>query len=230
MKKRTRAILVGINVITGASSLLLYYAASKFNASTKSINKTNELIRLAWEEVIDETTHDLKLNKKPSLNIDTTIEPLALCTHNEFYNHFKVVRTEAIYEVKVNPVVMNKMFRRYLLTFGVGGASFRKDFVTAILRHELRHIWQAQNNFYVGNPQFSLNFDFNGYGNKKEELDANTYSCDTAKNKSQLVVAQLNKLEQENINKLISTSNGLGVLKATTDLYKVYPPIASLFM
>lgn len=196
---------------------------------TQELKIKRDVIRV-WNDIKPDIMHTLRLNKEPTLMFDAPSNDCVMCvntTLNVQGSLFDKVITSAStdYIIHVNLPSLVKTIKSYKK-----GALFCRNLndmiISQLLYHESRHIWQAQGNFYVGRHHGMMNFNIGkGYGETPEELDANEYACNMAKDNKEKVLAELLKKHQEMAGKIFQDDCS----KEISAFIKTFNPWLKLF-
>ena len=171
---------------------------------------TNNIIK----ETIVEVSNELSLKKIPTIDMKYADSNAVMCATGTVYAsgrlfEKRITRTECDYVLHINKYAVNNMMKRYSLTFGNKRAAY--DAVYLLICHELRHMWQYQEQYQVGSTY--NDFDFTelsyGHGAVNVEIDANDFMLKMAKRKGIQCIAEYMEMEQR--------SNGL--LNRTESFY-----------
>ena len=135
---------------------------------------------------INYATRDLGLNKRPTVQMDNTIDcPYVMAATGTVYGHGlitkTITKTKSDYILHINRPNANKALKTYAKLFGNKQAAY--DYIYLIICHELRHMWQYQSQYSVGTTIGGFNTDelFYGHGASDVEMDANKYMIEVAK-------------------------------------------------
>lgn len=147
-------------------------------------NLANETIKRA----IKDMTKELNLKHYPKVinHVEEEFVMAATGTITYAMKNFctKVItKTECDYELHINKRAINSMISQYTIGFANKQAAY--DCLYLLVCHELRHMWQFQEQFQVGDimDNFDMTSLFHGHGANKEEKDANDWMLYIAKKK-----------------------------------------------
>ena len=137
---------------------------------------------------INYATKDLGLNKRPTVQIDDTVDcPYVMAAKATLYGEGlitkTITRTESDYILHINRPNANKALKSYTRLFGNRKAAY--DVIYLIICHELRHMWQSQSQYLVGTTTsiFDTQSLFHGHGSTDVEIDANNYMIEVGTKK-----------------------------------------------
>lgn len=161
-------------------------------------NQTKETIKQAIKDVVKE----LGLKKHPVIKFDFSEESswVMMATGTIYAKGLfnKVItKTETDYVLHINKKACNNMMKGYTLSFGNKQVAY--DCLYLLICHELRHMWQYQEQFTVGSTRndFSgINELFYGHGSLDVEKDANDWMIKIAEKKGIKHLAVYMELEQ----------------------------------
>lgn len=165
----------------------------------KSTNTAKEVMKQA----IKDMTKELNLKQYPTVTIETEDKNYVMAATGTLHLtgglfHKTIVRTESDYVLHVNKNAINRQIKRYAYTFGNKQAAY--DCLYLLICHELRHMWQYQEQYQVGSEydelHISISESFNGHGSTPEEIDANNWMIKVAENKGLKYLACYMELEQ----------------------------------
>lgn len=206
-------------------------------ASLFKQESTKHLVERVWEEIKDEIINDLGLWKEPVLQYTHNNSCVMQTMHYQQLrgNMFEkvIVSTEASYIIEVNLKNVEEEINHYMPM-----ALYSKKIAEAAIKHtfyhECRHIWQAQEGFHIGEvvrPFDNIKFNIReGYGESKEETDANKYAISMAKNKKEQVLFIYQKVNQDQANKTIRTiKEEKYAIHMQKQVIKTWNPIFKLF-
>lgn len=148
-------------------------------------NLANETIKTAIKDMVKE----LNLKQYPKVVTETVNEDYVMAASGtvtyQTRDWFRkiIIKTECDYTLRINKKAVNNMILAYYIAFGNKQASY--DCLYLLVCHELRHMWQYQEQFQVGDEYGSLsetlNETANGHGANKVEEDANKWMMSIAK-------------------------------------------------
>jgi hypothetical protein len=173
-----------------------------------SKDKTKTLVNLVWNNIQDDLVKELGLPRVPEIQfctLDTAIACTEVtCTYQGLFEK-EIISTKSDFVIRVDADKVATLINSYKLLV-MKPSGIEKAVIQQILAHESRHIWQANGDFYIGTkvPMFDTNF-LSGYGLKREELDANQFAVDFARNDKERIVALHFKTCQENAGSLPNT-------------------------
>lgn len=162
---------------------------SKGVVSMRKTNNTKKMIKSA----IKFATKDLGLTQYPTIKIednlgsknDTYIMATTGLIYYEgpLYNR-TISKTKSDYVLHINKESLNKYMKIYSIAFGNKQAAY--DYVYLLVCHELRHMWQYQEQCQVGSKykMFDLTETLYGHGANELEMDANSYMIEVANKKN----------------------------------------------
>lgn len=150
-------------------------------------NLANETIKAA----IKDMTNELKLKQRPKVVFETVDEDFVMAatgtvsyTTRNWFDKI-ITKTECDYVLHINKKAVNNMISMYCMMFGNKQASY--DGLYLLVCHELRHMWQYQEQFQVGDKFDSLHTTLSelseGHGASRVEKDANEWMLLIAKRK-----------------------------------------------
>ena len=191
-------------------------------ADDESIKK---LVNEVWKENKDSIVKDLNLKKEPTINF-TNLDGAVMATVHTYrvQGYAKtIIETESSYVIDVDIKAVRDTINYYL-----GMITFRPFsnigmmVVKQLLCHESRHIYQAQEGFYIGKDTLFADYRsaFEGYGNRPQELDANEWALTRASNEKEVALFTVQKANQECIGKLFADRDELR--HAARNLVKVF--------
>lgn len=147
-------------------------------------NQTKEIINQAIRDAVKE----LGLKQYPRIKF--VDDEFAMGTTGEFVyvkrGLFGDIITESRcdYILRLNKREINKLIKQVTFIFGNKQAAY--DYVYLLVCHELRHMWQYENGFFIGRPlkNHDVSYLFKGHGSTPEEVDANKFMVEMAKHKN----------------------------------------------
>lgn len=164
---------------------------------------TKQHIIKVWDEIGKDVTFDLGLKQTPVLDFNAERDSLMYVTHKNVREGLfgPVVETIPNYVIYINAsAVTKKMVDILRVTFNPEAMDHMIRF---FLRHECRHIWQAQTPYakHVENnksayTRMTENFTM-AHGLKTQERDANWYASYQAEDEREQVLAALETCCQE---------------------------------
>lgn len=189
------------------------------NSSNKGVigmiktNNTKKMIKSAIKYVVK----DLGLTQYPTVKIESNLgdgnDTYVMASTGLIYykgplfNQI-VSKTESDYVLHINKDSLNKQIKRYTIGFGNKQAAY--DYVYLLVCHELRHMWQYQEQYQVGNKRkvFDMTETLYGHGADKLEMDANSYMIEIANRRNIGHLAEYMEIEQryEGISNQLSTN------------------------
>ena len=152
------------------------------------------------KEAIVNCTKDLGLKQHPTVKVVDTTETYVMAATGIIYAKGlfikTITRTECNYVLHINKNSIKGMLKKYKNIFGNKQAAY--DYVYLIVCHELRHMWQYQEQFQVG--ETTGGFDtmelFDGHGSTPVEADANKYMISVAEKIGLKPLAMFMEMEQ----------------------------------
>lgn len=217
--------------VTGAA-LALDIAIMALNKRESVEDRTKRLVIKVWDSIKDDVVKALHLTQVPTLEWDGKEGCVMYVTNmiyaqNRSFFESVIVKTESDYIIHVNLTSLIKHLDFFKKTSFYMSRDVCKIFISQLLYHESRHIWQAQENFYLGKVQNHMNFSFNkGHGEAPEEKDANEFAITMAKTQKEKTIANLQKRMQEEAGKSYQTS----YQAEKTAYLKEFNPILRLFL
>ena len=161
------------------------------------MGKVNETIKHA----ICEVTKELNLAQYPTIQMDEENKSYVMAASGKvytqgFFNSKTVVKTECNYILSINKGTTLRMMKRYARLFG--NSKVKYDFLYLIICHDLRHMWQFQEQFQVGEhyDDFNLTGMFHGHGSSDVETDANYWMIQKGIEKGIGSLAKFFEMEQ----------------------------------
>ena len=170
---------------------------------------TKRLINSVWEDIKPIVMKELNLKKEPVIEFsldssnDAVMSTSWLYTTQGFAK--TVISTESNYKIKVNTKAVRGIINYFMaITMFRPFSHVNKIVVKQLLLHECRHVWQAENGFYVGKEMLFANIEsiLKGHGEKEQEVDANEWALSMASNKKEEVVFYAQKISQESVGKI----------------------------
>ncbi len=165
----------------------------------KKTNTTKETMKQA----IKDMTKKLGLNQYPIVKIELEDSNYVMAatgtvyTRGKFFNE-TIAKTESDYVLHINKQALNKQLKRYAYIFGNKQAAY--DCLYLLICHELRHMWQYQEQWLVGKPYNKLSSNLNelkdGHGSTPIEMDANNWMIQIAEKRNIKYIAYFMELEQ----------------------------------
>lgn len=178
----------------------------------RKTNNTKKMIKSAIKYV----TKDLGLIQCPTVKIESNlgngnIAYVMAATGTIYYEgglfNQVITRTESDYVLHINKDALNRQMKVYTVAFGNKQAAY--DYVYLLVCHELRHMWQYQEQYQVGTKRkvFDMTETLYGHGADKLEMDANSYMIEVANRRNIGHLAEYMEIEQryEGIFNQIST-------------------------
>lgn len=160
-------------------------------------NQTKEIINQAIRDAVKE----LDLKQYPRIKF--VDDEFAMGTTGEFVYVKRGIFDDIITESRCNYILRlnkretNKLMKQVTLIFGNKKAAY--DYIYLLVCHELRHMWQYENGFFIGRPLESRDFSylFKGHGSTPEEVDANKFMIKMAEYKGIKEMAEYMKYIQD---------------------------------
>lgn len=178
----------------------------------RKTNNTKKMIKSAIKYV----TKDLGLTQCPIVKIESNLGNenttyVMAATGTIYYEgglfNQVITRTESDYILHINKNALNRQMKVYTVAFGNKQAAY--DYVYLLVCHELRHMWQYQEQYQVGTKRkvFDMTETLYGHGADKLEMDANSYMIEIANRRNIGHLAEYMEIEQryEGISNQIST-------------------------
>lgn len=174
---------------------------NKGGISMRKSSNLKETIKSA----IKYAAKDLELAKYPKVifknNLGDGNNTFIMASENKYYYQGflfdrVITKTETNYILYINKDAFINCYRRHILMFGSVQAA--NDYMYLLVCHELRHMWQAENQFTIGdkyNDIFPI-FTLEGHGCTKTERDANAYMIEVGKRKNLKDLAEYIEVEQ----------------------------------
>lgn len=160
------------------------------------MSNLKETIKVA----IKDATKDLGLKQYPKVKVEESTENYVMSATGTVYASGlfikTITKTESDYILHINKKSIKNMTKRYAWIFGNKKAAH--DYIYLIVCHELRHMWQYQEQFTVGTTTggFSTDEMFYGHGATRTESDANQYMIGMAERKGLEDLACFMEMEQ----------------------------------
>jgi hypothetical protein len=155
----------------------------------------NKVIKRA----IKDMTAELKLNQYPTVVFENNKDYVMAAGGTVYASGLfiqKITKTECDYVLRINKDAVTRCLRTYTLMFLSRKVAY--DYLYLLVCHELRHMWQYQNQFTVGmehNP-ISLDEVLHGHGSIPVEVDANQWMIKVAERKGIKSLASFMESEQ----------------------------------
>lgn len=178
----------------------------------RKTNNTKKMIKSAIKYV----TKDLGLTQYPTVKIESNLGNgnttyVMAATGTIYYKgglfDQVITKTESDYVLHINKDSLNRQMKVYTVAFGNKQAAY--DYVYLLVCHELRHMWQYQEQYQVGTKRkvFDMTETLYGHGADKLEMDANSYMIEVANRRNIGHLAEYMEIEQryEGISNQIST-------------------------
>ena len=163
-----------------------------------NITETNNcyLEKLLKNNLLKQITNELHLKEVPEINytISGTYIMQAVGCFNK--NEDGTIKsTESLYLINVNLKALRNIQDRFFnLTLN---ESIKLDITEVILRHECRHLWQQQEDAFVGYPTSIYKDKSTDHGLLPQEEDANLWAISTCPKKAENLALRI-KHEQDN--------------------------------
>lgn len=173
-------------------------AATELKKEDKIVAKNATVV---IKQAIKDMVKELKLNQYPSVVLEDTDENYVMSAGGTVYANGgwfnkTITKTECDYKLRINKKAVNNMLKRYGWSFGNKDAAYNCLYL--LVCHELRHMWQYQEQWFTGRPfnNASFNSVYEGHGSEPEERDANEWMIQVAESKGMLNLAVYMELEQ----------------------------------
>lgn len=191
----------------------------------KKTNTAKEVMKVAIKDMVKE----LKLKQYPTVEMVTegnyVMAAGGIVYTNGFFNKV-ITKTESDYILRINKTKVNSMLKQYAYSFGNKQAAY--DYLYLVICHELRHMWQYQEQFLVGKVHNDLNINinemFDGHGANPVEQDANAWIIKVAEAKGIKNIACFMELEQraDGLNNLFDSEFRVNIANTWADTVKNY--------
>ena len=188
--------------------------------------KTTNTAKETMKQAIKDMVKELNLKQCPTIKI--TEEEYVMAAGGFVYTEGMfnkiITKTESDYVLRINKTNVNKLLKRYAYSFYNKQAAY--DCLYLLICHELRHMYQYQEQFLVGKIHNGLNIDemFDGHGASPAERDANNWMIKIAESKGMNDIAYFMELEQraDGLSNRFNTDFHISMTKAYIDNIKHY--------
>lgn len=185
MKKLTKAAKTVEKVYALFVALYAGYAVLLKMTTPNDKKKLDEVINKA----IDDTMNVLCLKERPTVNMVNNDVNFIMAVEGMIYYdnfHTKIITgTECNYVLKINEEVLKRELNGHYKTFMNKQVVYDSLYLTVC--HELRHMWQYENQWFVGKKYDPVKIEeqriSEGHGTLEEEVDANAFATKIAATK-----------------------------------------------
>lgn len=213
MKKKTnttKAISAALLTVSAISFVIGYLN------TRKAKEELNDHVMTVWNRINKDVVNDLRLKQCPEIEFTKEEKDACMYVSNSIkYNMFTMIIQEVtpIYKIFVNEETLRRTVNHYQSMLPIRSKELTDLIIKQMLMHECRHIWQNQEGVLVGDKVQLFSFDFNGYGNDPNELDANQWANNNADTIKELAIGQLMKKDQELAGVLIQSETAKEEIK-----------------